>query len=46
MEWVVLAAACMLAFVNGANDNFKPVATLYGSKSLSYRQPVARKAAP
>ena len=38
MEWVVLAAAFMLAFVNGANDNFKPVATLYGSKSLSYRQ--------
>ena len=38
MEWVVVAAAFMLAFVNGANDNFKPVATLYGSKSLSYRQ--------
>ncbi len=39
MAWVVLAAAFMLAFVNGANDNFKPVATLYGltCPSLSYQ---------
>ena len=31
MESLVLAAALLLAFVNGANDNFKGVATLYGS---------------
>ena len=30
-----------LAFANGANDNFKGVATLYGSKRLSYRQALA-----
>ncbi len=41
MEWVVVAAALLLAFVNGANDNFKAVATVYGSKLLSYRQCVA-----
>jgi inorganic phosphate transporter, PiT family len=28
----------MLAFANGSNDNFKCVATLYGSKTLSYKQ--------
>lgn len=33
---VVLAAAA-LAFANGANDNFKGVATLYGSRALGYR---------
>jgi len=38
MEWVVLTAALLLAFVNGANDNFKGVATLYGSGALSYRR--------
>ncbi len=41
MEWLVLAAALLLAFVNGANDNFKGVATLYGSGALSYRQALA-----
>jgi PiT family inorganic phosphate transporter len=38
MEWLVLMAGLLLAFVNGANDNFKGVATLYGSGALSYRQ--------
>ena len=38
MEWVVLTAALLLALVNGANDNFKGVATLYGSGALSYRR--------
>ena len=38
MDWLVLLAALLLAFVNGANDNFKGVATLYGSGALSYRQ--------
>lgn len=35
----LLAAA--LAFANGANDNFKGVATLYGSGILSYRRALA-----
>ncbi len=26
-----------LAYANGANDNFKPVATLYGSSTVSYK---------
>jgi PiT family inorganic phosphate transporter len=30
-----------LAFANGANDNFKGVATLYGSRSLGYRAALA-----
>lgn len=30
-------AACFLAYSNGANDNFKGVASLYGSKTASYR---------
>ena len=37
MGWVVLVAGLVLAFANGANDNMKGVATLYGSGSLSYR---------
>ncbi len=41
MEWLVLTAALLLAFVNGANDNFKGVATLYGSGALSYRRSLA-----
>jgi PiT family inorganic phosphate transporter len=36
IEWVLIAAV-LLAFVNGANDNMKGVATLYGSGALSYR---------
>ena len=30
-------AALLLAFANGANDNFKGVATLYGSRTTTYR---------
>ena len=30
----------MLAYSNGANDNFKGVASLYGSKTASYRAAV------
>lgn len=37
MLWLLLGATLLLAFVNGANDNFKGVATLYGSGVLSYR---------
>ncbi len=41
MAELVLAAALLLAFVNGANDNMKGVATLYGSGALSYRKALA-----
>lgn len=34
---LVLAVIC-LAFANGANDNFKGVATLFGSGTLNYRR--------
>lgn len=30
-------AACLLAYSNGANDNFKGVASLYGSRTCGYR---------
>jgi PiT family inorganic phosphate transporter len=36
VELISLAGVILLAFVNGANDNFKAVATVYGSGSLSY----------
>ncbi len=34
---VLILAVFWLAYSNGANDNFKGVATLYGSGTLSYR---------
>ena len=34
---IAMAAGMMLAYANGANDNFKGVATLFGSKTTSYR---------
>lgn len=37
MTILLLAAVCFLAYSNGANDNFKGVATLYGSGITSYR---------
>ncbi|MEA3186440.1 MAG: inorganic phosphate transporter, PiT family [Chthoniobacter sp.] len=38
MLWVLLfLATCFLAYSNGANDNFKGVASLYGSRTTSYR---------
>lgn len=38
--WVVwvLLAALFVAYANGANDNFKGVATLFGSGTTSYRR--------
>src|SRR5436189_3142187 len=33
---ILLAVAC-LAYANGANDNFKGVATLFGSGTANYR---------
>lgn len=38
MEYLLIGIALFLAFGNGANDNFKGFATVWGSDSLSYRQ--------
>jgi PiT family inorganic phosphate transporter len=37
MEVSLFIAACFLAYSNGANDNFKGVASLFGSRTASYR---------
>jgi inorganic phosphate transporter, PiT family len=36
--WILAGAALALSFANGANDNFKGVATLFGSGTASYRR--------
>src|SRR5687767_10882041 len=41
VEIVALAGVALLSFANGANDNFKGAATLYGSGVLSYRRALA-----
>ena len=33
----LVVAGVLLAYANGANDNFKALATVYGSSTLSYR---------
>ncbi|HZY84393.1 MAG TPA: anion permease [Gemmataceae bacterium] len=38
---LIVVAVLVLAYSNGANDNFKGVATLYGSGTCSYRQALA-----
>lgn len=38
MEWVLIIAALALSFSNGANDNFKGFATVWGSETLTYRR--------
>ncbi|MEQ1534705.1 MAG: inorganic phosphate transporter [Burkholderiaceae bacterium] len=38
MELALIAVALFLAFNNGANDNFKGFATVWGSDTLGYRQ--------
>jgi PiT family inorganic phosphate transporter len=38
---LLLIAVVLLGYANGANDNFKGVATLYGSGALSYRTSLA-----
>lgn len=38
MEWLLVAVALFVAFSNGANDNFKGFATVWGSDTLNYRQ--------
>lgn len=35
---ILCAAVVLLAYVNGANDNFKGVATLFGSRTTDYRR--------
>lgn len=35
---IILLAVCCLTYANGANDNFKGVATLFGSGTTSYRR--------
>lgn len=34
---LLLATVCFLAYANGANDNFKGVASLFGSGTVNYR---------
>ena len=38
MDYLLVAVALFLAFGNGANDNFKGFATVWGSDALNYRQ--------
>ncbi|RMG78387.1 MAG: anion permease [Bacteroidetes bacterium] len=38
---LIILGALMLAWVNGANDNFKGVATLFGSKTTPYKRAIA-----
>lgn len=41
MEVLVLAGVALLSFANGANDNFKGVATLWGAGLTSYQRALA-----
>src|SRR5690349_18240019 len=41
MTGLLVLAVCFLAYSNGANDNFKGVASLLGSKTASYRVSIA-----
>ena len=38
MTWLLVLVALFLALSNGANDNFKGFATVWGSDTLNYRQ--------
>lgn len=38
---LIFFAVCFLAFSNGANDNFKGVASLFGSKTCGYRTAIS-----
>jgi len=38
MLLLLAGATLLLSYANGANDNFKAVATIYGSSTLSYRK--------
>src|SRR5947209_6894703 len=41
MTVLLVLATLFLAYANGANDNFKGVATLYGSGTTTYRRALA-----
>lgn len=38
MLLLLVGATLLLSYANGANDNFKAVATIYGSSTLSYKK--------
>ncbi|MBI4177898.1 inorganic phosphate transporter [bacterium] len=42
---VIVLTVLFLSYANGANDNFKGVATLYGSRQLSYKPAIGLAAA-
>ncbi|MGR3219413.1 MAG: hypothetical protein ACUZ8H_06285 [Candidatus Anammoxibacter sp.] len=37
---ILFIATCFLAYSNGGNDNFKGVATLFGSKTTNYKNAI------
>src|SRR5437899_885527 len=37
---LLFLATCFLSYSNGANDNFKGVATLFGSKTTNYKKAI------
>ena len=41
LSLLLFGATCLLAYSNGANDNFKGVASLFGSGTTSYRTAIA-----
>ncbi len=41
MIYLLVASVALLSFANGANDNFKGVATLWGAGQTSYRKALA-----
>ena len=41
MTYLLIGAVTLLSFANGANDNFKGVATLWGAGRTSYRRALA-----
>ena len=41
LSLLLFAATCFLAYSNGANDNFKGVASLFGSDTTDYRTAIA-----
>ena len=41
MQTLLIVAVGVLSFANGANDNFKGVATLWGAGLTTYRRAIA-----
>ncbi|MBI4662924.1 MAG: inorganic phosphate transporter [Verrucomicrobia bacterium] len=41
MTFLLFCAVCFLAYSNGANDNFKGVASLFGSRTTGYRTAIS-----